>query len=118
MQPLGNTESKNNAMAELIVRDSDEGVVFTAKVVPSSSRTHLAGTLDGMLKIKISAPPEKGKANKAVIDLLSKKLGMKGSGVRIISGKTNPVKQVQIEGITGQQLVKRLELSNRTRMSE
>ena len=89
------------------------GVVLTIKVVPSSSRTCIAGNLGGMLKIKIAAPAEKGKANKSLIDFLAETLGVRKKAVRILSGQTNPVKRIQILGVTAEQLTSRLEEYNK-----
>ncbi|MBN1795039.1 MAG: DUF167 domain-containing protein, partial [Sedimentisphaerales bacterium] len=50
-------------MSTLKVENCNMGITFTVKVVPGSSKTSLSGILDGMLKLKIAAPPEKGKAN-------------------------------------------------------
>lgn len=97
-------------MAELPVRQIDGGVAFTAKVVPGSSRTAVAGVLDGMLKVKVSAPPEKGKANRCLVDFLAKQLGVKKNAVRISSGQTGPVKTVQVSGVTVETLLKKLNL--------
>ena len=58
-------------MSELAIEEINGGVVFTAKIVPGSSKTAISGLLDGMVKIKVSAAPEKGKANKAVIKILA-----------------------------------------------
>ncbi|MBC8378073.1 MAG: DUF167 domain-containing protein, partial [Planctomycetes bacterium] len=56
----------------LISQDSQHNIQLTVKVVPGSSRTEIAGTLDGMLKIRVAAPPEKGKANKALLAFIAK----------------------------------------------
>src|SRR4030042_2779277 len=83
-------------------------VVFYVKVVPAGSRTSFEGIYDGMLKIKLSAAPEKGKANKALIDFLADKLDVKRKSVKIISGLTSKVKQVAVEQISVQMLAERL----------
>ncbi len=75
------------------------------KVVPGSSRTKLAGMLDGMVKVKVAAAAEKGKANRCLIEFLAKELGVKKKAIEIISGKTSPVKQVQIEGVCAEDIV-------------
>jgi len=87
-------------LSELVIQEADGGVVFGVKVVPGSSRTAIAGTLDGMLKVKISAAPEKGKANKCLIEFLAKQLGVKKNAVSISSGRTSAVKQIKIAGIS------------------
>ena len=98
-------------MTDLKIDNIDNGVIFSAKIVPASSKTALAGLLDGMLKVKISAPPEKGKANQCLIDFLAKKLAVKKNTLTIISGQTNPVKNIQVSGINAETLLKKLDLN-------
>ncbi len=58
-------------MANLTIQETDESVVFVVKVVPGSSGpTRICGLLDGMLKVKVSAAPEKGKANQCLLKFL------------------------------------------------
>jgi uncharacterized protein (TIGR00251 family) len=83
-------------MADLFIKETEQGVEIRVKVVPGSSKTRIAGTLDDMLKVKIAAPPEKGKANKALIAFLAKMLSVKKNDIEIVSGKTNPVKTLRI----------------------
>lgn len=97
-------------MNNLAVEEIGNSVVFKVKVVPGSSRTAICGLLDEMIKIKVSAAPEKGKANKCLLDFLAKKLGLKKNEVGIISGKTSAVKGVQAIGISAEQLLNRLNL--------
>lgn len=97
-------------MADLRIENTKDGVVFPAKIVPGSSRTYISGLLGGMLKIKIAAPPEKGKANQSLIEFLAKQLGVKKGDVSIISGQTNPVKQVQVLGVSADSLIEKLQL--------
>jgi uncharacterized protein (TIGR00251 family) len=49
-----------------------------------------------VLKVFISAPPEDGKGNKAVIELFAKELGLKKSDIEIVSGQTSRVKLIKI----------------------
>lgn len=97
-------------MTSLDIKQSDEGVILTVKVVPGSSRTSIAGQLDGMVKIKISAPPEKGKANQSLIEFLAKQLGVKKNQIEIIAGSANPVKRVKILNISVEKVLKHLTL--------
>jgi len=98
-------------MNNLVVKEIDNSVVFKVKVVPGSSRTAVCGLLDDMVKIKISAAPEKGKANKCLLDFLAKQLGVKKNAVSIISGRTIAVKGVQVTGISTKTLLKKLNLN-------
>ena len=75
-----------------------------AKIVPGSSRTEVVGWLGDSLKIKVAAPPEKGKANQAVIKLLARKLALDEESITIVSGSVSQRKVIEIQGITQQQL--------------
>ena len=97
-------------MGNLSIETTDGGVLFTVKVVPGSSRTSVSGLLDDMLKVKVSAAAENGKANKCLIDFLSQELGVKKNVIRIISGQTNPVKRVEVFGVSADMLEKKLGL--------
>jgi hypothetical protein len=87
-------------MSELKIQEAKGGVVFSVKVVPGSSKTAVSGLWDGMVKIKISAPPQKGRANKCLIDFLAKQLGVKKSAVSIIAGQNSPVKKIRVSGLS------------------
>jgi uncharacterized protein (TIGR00251 family) len=98
-------------MSNLAVEEIDGGVVFAVKVVPGSRQTCVCGLLDDMVKIKVSAVPEKGKANKCLVDFLAKQLSAKRSSISIISGQTSAVKSVRVMGISVEQLSRKLNLN-------
>ena len=101
-------------MGNQSIQEVDGGVVFAAKIVPASSKTGISGFIDGLVKIKISAAPEKGKANKCLLEFLAKQLGVKKNAVSIISGKTSAVKSVRVVGISAEQLSNKLDLSKQS----
>jgi hypothetical protein len=98
-------------MPKPAIQEDADGVVFTAKIVPGSSRTTVAGVLDDMVKIRVAAPPEKGKANQCLVAYLAEQLGVKKNQIDILAGQTNPVKQVRIAGISAATLLQKLGLS-------
>jgi uncharacterized protein (TIGR00251 family) len=63
-----------------------------------------------MLKIKVTAPPEKGKANQCLIKFLAEYLEVKKNVISIISGQTNPVKHIQILGISKDTLLNKINI--------
>jgi uncharacterized protein (TIGR00251 family) len=68
------------------------------KVIPKSSKTELAGYLpDGTWKIKVSAAPEKGKANRALVEFLADRLGVAKSRIHIVSGETSHLKRIHVD---------------------
>jgi len=98
-------------MANLAIRQVNQGVIFAAKIVPGSSRTAACGLFDDMLKIKVAAAPEKGKANQCLLRFLAEILGVKRNAVSIIAGQTAAVKQVQVSGISADTLLRKLNLN-------
>jgi uncharacterized protein (TIGR00251 family) len=98
-------------MANLTIQEINNGVVFIAKIVPGSSPpTRISDIFDGMLKIKVTAPPEKGKANQCLIKFLAEYLEVKKNVISIISGQTNPVKHIQILGISKDTLLNKINI--------
>jgi uncharacterized protein (TIGR00251 family) len=73
--------------------------VLSVKVVPGSSRDRIAGRYGDSIKVQVSAPPERGKANAAVTRLLADFFGVKPNQVQLISPPANPRKQFRISGI-------------------
>ncbi len=93
------------------IQEDTQGVTFVAKIVPGSSKTAVVGTLDSMVKVKVAAPPEKGKANQCLIAFLAKQLGVRKNAIHIVTGQSNPIKHVQITGISAETLRVQLGLS-------
>lgn len=77
-------------------------------MVPGASRTELSGWLGDILKVRVSAPPEKGKANAAVEALLARELGLPVKSVRIASGQASQQKLVEIEDLSAAELRRKL----------
>ena len=76
------------------------------KVVPGSSRNEIVGWLGEALKIKVTAPPERGKANKAVVELLAAALGIATDDVIVVSGHASPSKIVAVSGMDDETIKK------------
>lgn len=88
----------------IALTETTEGVVVTVKVVAGSSKTCLAGPIGSMLKVKVAAAAEKGKANECLIEYLADLLRIRKNSVMILSGLTSPVKQIQFKGITSEDM--------------
>lgn len=97
-------------MSEPAVQEDANGVTFSAKIVPGSSRTVVAGVLENAIKIRVAAAPEKGKANQCLVEFLARQLGVRKNAVEIVSGRTSPLKQVRVGGISATQLLEGLGL--------
>ena len=82
--------------------EKDGCVMFSIRVVPRSSRTEIIGEHDGLLKVKISAPPVDGAANEELITLFAKRLDVPRSAISIVRGETSKTKQLRIAGVTAE----------------
>jgi uncharacterized protein (TIGR00251 family) len=81
---------------------------LAVKVVPSASRNEIAGWLSDVLKVRVTAPPERGKANAAVEETIAAALGVAGDRVRVASGHGSPRKMIEIDGLTDAEIRARL----------
>ncbi len=78
------------------------------KGVPGSSRNHIAGWLGESLKIRVTANPEKGKANDAVVTLLADTLKIPKQDITLSSGASSPRKIFKISGLSHSEIKSRL----------
>ena len=100
-------------MTEPMIQEIEGGVVFAVKIVPGASKTSVCGLLDSALKIRVSAAPQRGKANRCLLEFLAEQLGVKKNAISIISGKTSPVKRVQVLGMSAEMLLKKLKIEKK-----
>lgn len=85
-----------------------EHVRLPLKVVAGSSRSGIAGWLGDTLRVRVTAPAERGKANAAVEALLREVLGLSAGGATIVSGGSSPRKIVEIVGLSESEVRRRL----------
>ena len=74
-------------------------ILIRLKAVPGAKRDQVSGVLGDRLKVRVSAPPEGGKANKAICALLAAALGIKPRDVEIVGGQTSPEKLARVSGV-------------------
>jgi uncharacterized protein (TIGR00251 family) len=86
----------------------EPSVRLKVKVVQGSSRDGIVGWLGDALKIKVTAPPEKGKANEAVVALLAERLGLPTDSLAVASGHSSPSKVIAINGMDDEAIKKAL----------
>ena len=79
------------------------------KLLPRSSRTEIVGRENNRLKVKVTSPPVDGEANKALIQLLAKTLGVSKGRVEIIAGKSSGLKTIRIYGLSEKDITLLLE---------
>jgi uncharacterized protein len=72
------------------------GTRLRLRVKPGARRNAIVGSIRGALKIAVVAAPERGKANRAVLELLAAELGIPLSSLKLLSGETSHDKTVRI----------------------
>ena len=83
-------------------------VRLSLKVVPGSSKNAIVGWLGDTLKVRVTAPPERGKANAAVENLIAKALQIPADRVHIVSGEANARKILDVAGLDASEVHRRL----------
>lgn len=80
-------------------RETKEGVLVTVFLQPRASRTEVVGVEGEAVRVRVQAPPVKGRANEALVELLAEVLGVPRRDVELVRGHTSRHKQVLVRGI-------------------
>jgi uncharacterized protein (TIGR00251 family) len=84
-------------------------VSLAVRVTPRAGRDALLGWQGDILRLSVAAPAERGKANEAVVRLLSTALGLPRQRIRIVRGQTSRQKVIAIEGLDEAEVRARLD---------
>lgn len=92
----------------VLIRETKNGLALDIHVNPHASRAGIAGLADGMLKVKVTAPPVEGAANEACIGLIAKKLGLRKSQMTISAGAKGRKKTILVTDISKAELEQKI----------
>jgi uncharacterized protein (TIGR00251 family) len=92
----------------IALTDHAEGLILPVRAQPGAKRTGVQGEQNGALKVAVTAPPQEGRANEALIEALRDALELKRSQVELVGGATGRDKRVLIRGVTRAELAARL----------
>jgi uncharacterized protein (TIGR00251 family) len=98
----------------LDLQPHSDGVILPVRAQPGARRNEVRGIQDGALKVCVTQAPEKGKANKAIVEVLAKWLGVRRSQIELISGETASQKKFLIREVSQEELAERIN----TRLAE
>lgn len=76
-----------------MIKDTSNGLLIRVKIVPNSSKNEIV-IEEAFIKIKVTAQPIENKANKALIDFLSKQFKLPKSKIQIVKGETSKEKTI------------------------
>jgi len=87
---------------------NDHGIILPVRAQPGSRSSGIRGVQNGALKVSVTQVAEKGKANKALIAVLGKQLGLRKSQIELISGPTAARKRFLVRDVSENQLRERI----------
>lgn len=96
-------------MVGMLDTTADGGVIIDVHVQPGGSRDEVVGRHGDALKVKVSAPPEGGRANAAVCRLLADAFDVSASSVEVMSGAKGRRKRIRLDGVDPDVAAARLE---------
>jgi uncharacterized protein (TIGR00251 family) len=85
-----------------------EGCLLAVRAQPGARKAGVVGEQAGALKVAVTAPPEDGRANQALTELLRDWLGLKRSQIELAAGATSRNKQFLVRGLSPDELQSRL----------
>ena len=83
-------------------------MTIDVRVTPRAAKDELAGWQDGVLRVRLRAPPLDGRANQALCRLLAARLGLPPSAVAIVGGEKVRNKRVRLDGLGEAEVLQRL----------
>jgi uncharacterized protein (TIGR00251 family) len=92
----------------IALTDHPDGVLVAVRAQPNARKTGLLGVQAGAIKLAVTAPPEDGRANAAIVELMRELLGLKRSQVELSSGATGRNKKLLIRGLPKAELAANL----------
>ena len=84
----------------LSIQETPEGVMVAVRVAPRSSRSGMDGAVGDALRVRVTAAPVDGKANKAVAEVLADACGIAKSAIVFKSGETSKTKRILLRGLS------------------
>lgn len=92
----------------IAVRPHADGATLAVRAQPGAKKSAVLGEHAEALKVAVAAPPEGGRANAALVDVLADALGVRRSQVELVSGATNRTKLFLVRGVTADAVAARV----------
>jgi len=83
---------------------SDKKATIEIHLQPGAKRNEVVGFKDGVLYAKVTALPQKGQANRALVELMAQTLGIPKSAIDIIRGQSSRSKVIAVQGLSGEEV--------------
>ncbi|MGQ9506143.1 MAG: DUF167 domain-containing protein [Thermogutta sp.] len=90
------------------ISDHPNGTVLSIKAQPGAKRNEVRVENNDQIKVCVTQRPEKGKANRAVLEVLSEFLDVRQSRMELLSGETSQQKRILIRGLSSEEIAEKL----------
>ncbi len=87
----------------IAIQEHADGCILSVRAQPGARKTGVVGEHGGALKVAVTAPPEDGRANKALMEVIREFLNLKRSQIELLSGATSRDKRFLLRGVTKSQ---------------
>ncbi len=84
----------------IAITEHADGCILSVRAQPGARRNAIVGDHGGALKVAVTAPPDKGRANDAIIETLAETLGVKSAQIELIAGMTSRQKKILVRGVS------------------
>lgn len=98
--PVACCRQRRGRASRRVIHPTIGGVFIDVRVIPRAGTSGLAGTRGDALLVRLNAPPVEGAANKALVELLARELGVAKRAVTVVSGERSRQKRVRVEGMS------------------
>jgi uncharacterized protein (TIGR00251 family) len=102
-------DSRDSCEPQLNLEPQANGTILPVRARAGARLNAILGIREGALRVSVTAAPEKGKANRAIITLLSKTLGVPKSSIELQSGETSPQKRFLVLGLDSARIFQSLQ---------
>jgi uncharacterized protein len=89
---------------------SENEIRISVKVTPNSPFNQIQGLANGVWKVRVAAPPDKGKANKELLDFLTRKLNLRKDNLTLLRGASSRTKMIGVTGLAQEEVFRLLSL--------
>jgi uncharacterized protein len=86
----------------MALRHTAKGILLSVRATPKAAANKIGGLRDGAVVVKVTAAPDKGKANAAVVALLAKTIGIPKSALDLVAGETDRNKLFRLASHEGE----------------
>jgi len=83
---------------------SDKKATIEIHLQPGAKRSEIVGYREGILYVKVTALPQKGQANRALLELIAQTLEIPKSAIDIIRGQSSRIKVIAVQGLTSEEV--------------